>query len=36
VRVTFSPSSGQELTFNIRGHAADLAPAPADAVEEKK
>jgi hypothetical protein len=36
VRVTFSPISGQKLTFNIRGHAADLAPAPADAADEEK
>ena len=25
-RVTFTPAGGQKLTFNVRGHAADLAP----------
>jgi hypothetical protein len=35
-RVTFSPTVGQKLTFNVRGNAADLAPAAGDAGEEDK
>jgi hypothetical protein len=35
-RVTFTPSEGQKLTFNIRGHAADLAPVANDTGEEDK
>jgi hypothetical protein len=36
VRVTFSPAGAQKLTFNIRGHAADLAPVAGDTGEEEK
>jgi hypothetical protein len=36
VRVTFSPAGAQKLTFNIRGHAADLAPVTNDAGDEEK
>ncbi len=35
VRVTFAPRSGQKLTFNVRGHAADLQPSPQPADEEQ-
>ncbi len=35
-RVTFVPSSGQKLTFNVRGHAADVALPATDAGEEEK
>ncbi|MBZ5568797.1 MAG: hypothetical protein LAN64_13220 [Acidobacteriia bacterium] len=35
-RVTFNPAGAQKLTFNIRGHAADLAPAPNDPGDEDK
>jgi hypothetical protein len=35
-RVTFTPSEGQKLTFNIRGHAADLAPMANDTADEEK
>ncbi len=35
VRVTFFPSDGQRLTFNIRGNAVDLAPS-AEAGDEDK
>ena len=36
VRVTFAPAGAQKLTFNIRGHAADLAPVAADTGDEEK
>jgi hypothetical protein len=36
VRVTFTPTGGQKLTFNIRGHAADLAPVANDTGDEEK
>ncbi|MBZ5629054.1 MAG: hypothetical protein LAO06_09330 [Acidobacteriia bacterium] len=35
-RVTFNPAGGQKLTFNIRGHAADLAPVANDPGDEDK
>ncbi len=34
--MTFVPAGGQKLTFNIRGHAADLAPAAGNADDEEK
>ncbi len=36
VRVTFAPAGGQKLTFNVRGHAADLAPAASEPADEEK
>ena len=36
VRVTFSPAGAPKLTFNIRGHAADLAPMTSESGEEDK
>ena len=36
VRVTFAPAGAQKLTFNIRGHAADLAPAASEAGDDDK
>jgi hypothetical protein len=36
VRVTFAPAGAQKLTFNIRGHAADLAPVASDTGDEEK
>jgi hypothetical protein len=36
VRVTFAPAGAPKLTFNIRGHAADLAPVAADTGDEEK
>jgi hypothetical protein len=36
VRVTFAPAAGQRLTFNIRGHAADLAPVTSEATDDDK
>ena len=36
VRVTFAPTGGQKLTFNIRGHAADLAPTATEPGDEEK
>ena len=35
-RVTFVPTGGQKLTFNVRGHAADLAPVSDAAGDEDK
>jgi hypothetical protein len=35
-RVTFMPSLGQKLTYSVRGHAADLAPASDAAGDEDK
>jgi hypothetical protein len=35
-RVTFVPAGAQKLTFNIRGHAADLAPVASDSVDDDK
>jgi hypothetical protein len=35
-RVTFTPTGGQKLTFNVRGHAADLATAATEAGDEEK
>jgi hypothetical protein len=36
VRVTFTPADGQKLTFNVRGHAADMAVAAPDSGDEDK
>jgi hypothetical protein len=36
VRVTFVPAGAQKLTFNIRGHAADLALIAGDTGDEEK
>ena len=36
VRVTFSPAGAPKLTFNIRGHAADLAPMTNESGDEEK
>lgn len=36
VRVTFAPAGAQKLTFNIRGHAADLAPVTTESEDEEK
>jgi hypothetical protein len=36
VRVTFAPAGAQKLTFNVRGHAADLAPLANESGDEEK